>query len=305
MRKGWRPWVAAASVVVAIVAGASVWNLYPRGRDESSTVTASATLTSPEPAIAVLPFTNMSGDPDQDYLGAGAAEDIITMLSTFPTLRVVSRMSSFSYDKPVKVQQIGRELGVRYVLEGSVRKGADKVRITAQLIDAETGDHVWASRFDQEGADVVALQEDVANQIYESLAGLRGEIQQNQQQNAWRKAAPGLDEHDYYLRGHQLFFQFNPEDNERARQIWQEGLMRFPDSALLRNKLAWTYVLDVWMRHSDQPDRDAELAWQLGRQAEPPGMADPLANGLALPVARGRLHSVGGRGGSCPSNGPL
>ena len=89
-----------------------------------------------EPSIAVLPFANMSGDPAQDYLGAGIAEDIITMLSSYPTLRVVSRTSSFVYDKPVKVQQVGEDLNVNYVLEGSVRKAGDKVRVTAQLIDA-------------------------------------------------------------------------------------------------------------------------------------------------------------------------
>jgi adenylate cyclase len=149
-----------------------------------------------------------------------------------------------------------------------VRKAADKVRITAQLIDAETGDHVWASRFDQEGADVVAIQEDVANGIYDSLAGLTGEIQQNQQQYAWRKSAPGLEEYDYYLRGHQLFFQFTPEDNARARQIWQKGLTRFPESALLRNKLAWTYLRDIWTWQSSDLERDLQRAWSLGKEVE-------------------------------------
>ena len=118
----------------------------------------------------------MSGDATQDYFGAGIAEDIITMLSSFPSLRVVSRTSSFVYDKPVKVQQVGDDLKVNYVIEGSVRKAGDKVRVTAQLINASTGEHVWANRYDEESGDVVALQNNVANKIYDTLAGLSGKI---------------------------------------------------------------------------------------------------------------------------------
>ena len=105
----------------------------------------------------------MSGDTADNYLGEGLAEDIITELSTFPTLQVVSRTSSFVYDKPVKVQQVAADLGVTYVLEGSVRRAAGRVRVTAQLIDARTGDHVWANRFDQEFDNVVTLQQEVAS----------------------------------------------------------------------------------------------------------------------------------------------
>jgi adenylate cyclase len=221
-----------------------------------------------EPSIAVLPFANMSGDPAQDYLGAGVAEDIITMLSSFPTLRVVSRTSSFIYDKPVKVQQVGEDLKVSYVLEGSVRKVGDNVRVTAQLIDAVTGDHVWAERYDEQGSDVAALQDDVANKLYGTLAGLRGEVMKQEEAEAWSKSSPSLEEYDYYLRGHQLFFRFNKEDNAKARQVWQEGLAKFPDSALLRIKLAWTYSQDVIWERTDDPWRDTELAWKLTKEAE-------------------------------------
>ena len=270
--KGWRlrrlHWAAAATVVIAIAAGPGVWSLYPHRQVEPSTAPAGAAVTSPEPAIAVLPFTNMSGDPTQDYLGAGVAEDIITVLSTFPSLRVVSRMSSFTYDKPVKVQEVGQELGVRYVLEGSVRKAADRIRVTAQLIDAKSGDHVWANQFDEEAVDVVALQEQVANQIYASLAGLTGEVRRDEEQHSWSKSAPSLAEYDYYLRGHQLFFQFTPEDNARAQQVWREGLARFPDSTLLRIKLAFSYMEPIVEGWTDPSERDIEAAWQFGKQAE-------------------------------------
>lgn len=221
-----------------------------------------------EPSIAVLPFANMSGDPGQDHLGPGIAEDIITLLSSYPTLRVVSRTSSFVYDKPVKVQIVGQDLKVNYVIEGSVKKAGEKIRVTAQLIDAASGEHVWASRYDEESSDIAVLQDDVANKIYNTLAGLRGEIMKKEETQAWRKSSPSLEEYDYYLRGHQLFFRFTKEDNAKARQVWQEGLAKFPDSALLRTKIVFTYMRDIYNEYTDDPWRDTELAWKLGQEAE-------------------------------------
>ncbi len=262
-RRRWNAWwprrwalPAAAAALIALVLVAGAWWWFRPDAPASG-----------PPAIAVLPFVNMSGDPAQDYLGAGVAEDIITVLATFPGLRVISRLSSFTYDKPVKAQEVGRELGVRYVVEGSVRRNADKVRVTAQLIDAGTGDDVWANRFDEETTDAVALQEQVANRIYVSLAGLTGEIRKGEQQTAWQKSAPGLEEYDYYLRGHDLFFRFTPEDNVRAMQVWQEGLAKFPDSALLRIKLGFAHLeptLDLWVKPSEA---DLDGAWRLGQEA--------------------------------------
>ena len=219
------------------------------------------------PSVAVLPFANMSGDPAQDYFGRGVAEEVITALSTFPTIRVVSRMSSFVYDKPAKAQEVARDLGVRYVLEGSARKGADRARVTAQLIDASTGLDLWADKYDAEGADVVMLQEDVAAKIYNTIAGLKGRVRQDEEQQAWRKSSLSLTEYDYYLRGHQFLMMGTPEDCLRARKIWQEGLERFPASALLKIKLGFTYmqpVLDGW---SSDPKQDIETAWQIASAA--------------------------------------
>ena len=221
-----------------------------------------------EPSIAVLPFVNMSGDPAQDHLGPGIAEDIITMLSSYPTLRVVSRTSSFVYDKPVKVQQVGQDLKVNYVIEGSVRKAGDKVRVTAQLIDAASGDHVWADRFDEESGNVADLQSDAAEKVYGALAGFRGEIRKQEEAEAWGKSDASLEEYDHYMRGHQPFFRFNKEDNAKARQIWGEGLAKFPDSVLLRTNLVFTYTQAVWDRWTDDPWGDLETAWKLGKEAE-------------------------------------
>jgi class 3 adenylate cyclase/TolB-like protein len=252
---GWMP-TAAAALIALVITGGAWWWFRP------------AEPASGPPALAVLPFANLSGDPALDYLGAGVAEDIITVLSTFPTLRVVSRTSSFTYDEPVRIQEIGQELGVSYLLEGSIRKAADKVRVTAQLIDAATGDHVWADRFDEAGADPVALQEAVAGRIYGSLTGLTGAIRKGQEQAAWQKAIPDLDEYDYFQRCKHLYSRFTPEDNAAARQVCQEGLARFPDSTLLRIMIAWTYLeptFDLWTKPSDA---DIERAWQFGKEAE-------------------------------------
>jgi len=243
--------------LLAMVAGAAAWYRLQQ-----------PALVEREPSIAVLPFVNMSGDPAQDYLGSGVAEDIITMLASFPTLRVVSRTSSFVYDKPVKVQEVGDALKVNYVLEGSVRKAGDQVRVTAQLIDASTGDHLWANRYDEEGANIAAMQDDVASKLYGTLAGLRGEVMKREEAEAWTKSSPSLGEYDYYLRGHQLFFHFTREDNERARQIWQEGLVKFPNSALLRMKLAWTYLMELENEWTSEPRSATEQAWTLAKQAE-------------------------------------
>ena len=253
--KSWSTAAIGGLLALLIAVGGAWYALKPRGA------------LAREPSIAVLPFANMSGDPAQDYLGSGIAEDIITMLSSYPGLRVVSRTSSFVYDKPVKMQQVGEDLKVSYVIEGSVRKAGGKVRVTAQLIDASTGDHLWANRYDEEGGDVAVLQDNVANRIYDTVAGLTGEIRKKEETDAWSKSAPGLEEYDYYLRGHQLFFHFNKEDNARARAIWQEGLIKFPDSALLRTKLAASYLQDIYNDRTDDPWRDTETAWKLATEA--------------------------------------
>lgn len=248
--------VAFAFCLAILLAGGAAWYGLRSPRNASG-----------EPSIAVLPFTNMSGDPAQDYLGAGVAEDLITMLSSFPSLRVVSRMSSFVYDRPVKVQQIGQDLKVNYVIEGSVRRSGENVRVTAQLIDAKSGEHIWANRYEEEGRDVAAMQGNVADRIYTTLAGLRGAIRKREESDAWTKSAPSLEEYDYYLRGHQLFFRFTKEDSARGRDIWLEGLEKYPGSALLQAKLAFAYIMDVNVYGSEDPWRDTELAWKYGSAA--------------------------------------
>ena len=252
-----RPWWGAAAFggLLALLLVPGAWWIWPDAKPVAAE------------SIAVLPFTNMSGDPSQDHLGAGVAEEIITMLSAFPGLRVTSRMSSFAFDAPTKIQIIGQELGVRYVLEGSVRRSGDGIRVTAQLIDAASGDHVWASNFDRAGEDILAIQADVAEKIYASTAGLMGEVRNAESLHAWRKSAPDLEEYDYYLRGHQLFMTFTLENRARAAAIWEEGLSGYPDSAILRIKLAFYHWIRLAWGLSENPDAETELAWQLVTEA--------------------------------------
>ena len=159
------------------------------------------------------------------------SEDILTMLSRFPDLSVIARNSSFTYKgKPADIRQVGRDLKVDYALEGSVRKDADQIRITAQLIDTATGQHVWAERYDKTGKDPLVLQDEVTSKIVGAMTGENGQVKQGQYREAWGKDATNLGEYDYYLRGHDIFMNAkSKEENDRAGQIWGEGLAKYPD----------------------------------------------------------------------------
>jgi adenylate cyclase len=219
------------------------------------------------PSVAVLPFDDLSAHQNLGYLGDGVAEDIITALSRFPDLAVVARSSSFTYKgKAVDVRQVGRELGVGYVLEGSVRKEGDKLRIVSQLIDAKTGEHVWAERFDRSGMDPWTLQDEVTGMIVSAMTGETGALKQAQYRQAWGKGATTLEEYDYYLRGHDHFIKYTKEGIERSGEIWREGLAKFPSSPLLKVKLGWHHMIRVVIFVSDDPPADVRKAGELARQ---------------------------------------
>jgi len=224
-------------------------------------------VSSEAPSIAVLPFRNVSGDAAQDYLGQGIVAEITMMLTTYPEITVLSRAGRVARDPAERVEKLGRDLGVGYVLDGDVSRSADKIHITAQLIDVGTGHQLWARRFDEQGDDLVAIQEQIANRIYESLVGSTGAIETEEQRRAWQKSGPTLEEQDYLLRGQQFYFQFSQEAHARAREIWQAGLLKFPDSKRLRLSLAVNYRHGVEVGWSEHPDQDLENAWRLGGEA--------------------------------------
>ena len=219
------------------------------------------------PSIAVLAFDDLSTGQNLSHLGDGVAEDIITALSRFPDFLVVARNSSFTYKgKPVDVRQIGKELGVGYVVEGSVRKEGDKLRIVAQLIDSKSGKHVWAERFDRSGADPWSLQDEITGMIVSTLTGEKGILKQAQYREVWGKDATTLEEYDYYLRGHEQLMKYTKEGIERSGAIWREGLVKFPTSPLLSVKLGWHHMVRAYAFVSDDPHIDIQQAREFARR---------------------------------------
>jgi TolB-like protein len=182
-----------------------------------------------KPSIAVLPFQNMSGDPEQEYFADGMVEDIVTALSRFKLMFVIARNSSFTYKgKPIDIKQVGRELGVRYVLEGSVRRAGNKVRITGQLIDASTGTHLWADHFDGILEDIFDLQDRVTGSV---VAAIAPKVQQAELERSRRKPTESLDAYDYYLRGVALNVAPTKEVNDEALRFFSAAIELDPDFA--------------------------------------------------------------------------
>jgi TolB-like protein/tetratricopeptide (TPR) repeat protein len=182
-----------------------------------------------QPSVAVLPFLNLSGDPGQDYFADGVVEDIIGALSRMRWLFVIARNSSFTYKgRAVDVKQVGRELGVRYVLEGSVRKAGNRVRVTGQLIDATAGAHLWADRFDSTLEDIFDLHDELATSVVGAIAP---QLERAEIQRAKRKPTEKLDAYDYYLRGMASFHQGNEEGMNEAAPLFYQAIERDPGFA--------------------------------------------------------------------------
>jgi adenylate cyclase len=231
-----------------------------------------------EPSVAVLPFANISGDPEQEYFSDGLTEEIITALSKVDKMFVIASNSTFSYKgRPVKVQQVGEELGVRYVLEGSVRKAADRLRITAQLIDALTGHHLWAERYDRDLKDIFALQDEITMRI---LTALRVTLTEGEQARVYDKGTENLDSFLKFLQGMHYFLRFNKDDNTLARQMFEEAVSLDPDNPGAHTTLGWTHVMDVWYGSSESPGNSMERASELAQKA------------LALDETQDSAHSL-------------
>jgi adenylate cyclase len=231
------------------------------------------------PSIAVLPFTNMGGDPEQDYFADGLTEDLITELSRFQELRVIARNSVMTYKgKAVRVQEVGHDLGVRYVLEGSVRRAGVRLRITAQLIDAATGHHLWAERFDRDLADIFEVQDEVTSRIVVTLAG---KLEESERRRARSLQTENLEAYDCVLRGRELWFRFTPEANREARRLYEKAIGLDPDYARAYASLAWTYLTEHDERWGDPADKPLERALEIARRGV---MVNPAShsNHLAL-----------------------
>ena len=234
-------WVAGlAALVLLLAAGVAGWRLYLGPLLQERAFAQEVALPLPDkPSIAVLPFANMSGDPAQDYFSDGITESVITDLSQVSGLFVIARNTAFTYKgRPVNVPEIGRELGVRYVLEGSVQRAADRVRITAQLIDAATGFHVWADRYDSELEDVFALQDEVTGRI---VSALEVELTEGERDSLEQRYTDNLEAYDLFLRGLENYWQFSASSTEEARAYFEQAIELDPDFALAYANLAMTY----------------------------------------------------------------
>jgi TolB-like protein len=234
-------------------------------------------LTLPDkPSIAVLPFANLSSDPEQDYFADGIVDDIITALSHFKALFVIARNSSFTYKgRAVDVKQVGRELGVRYVLEGSVRKAANRVRITGQLVDAATGAHLWADRFDGGIGDIFDLQDQVTESVVGAIAPA---VEKAEIERAKRKPTESLDAYALYLRGSARFYQFaGRQASEEALRLFNSAIELDPDFASAYGRAALCYVYaksEGWI--SGTPNQIAEVT-RLAQRAVELGKDDAFA----------------------------
>ena len=240
-----------------------------------------------KPSIAVLPFDNMSEDSEQEFFADGIAEDVITALSRFRSLFVIARNSSFTYKgRAVDITQVGRDLGVRYVVEGSVRKAGTRVRITAQLIDATSGSHLWADRFDGSLDDVFNLQDQITEQI---VVAVEPEIQTHERERARRKPPESLDAWERVQRGLAHLYRQNETDRIQALRLFKEAIALDPEFASAHAHLAHALLTSVWLGFA----KDAETAIASARaSAEKAVSLDP--NDAMAHYALGGVHLFAG-----------
>jgi adenylate cyclase len=238
-------------VLLAAVAGVGAWRFWPRetGRPEYT------------PVMAVLPFTNASGDKSLDNLGPSLAREVSSMLATYPMFRMVPPSGPPSSG--------ARDIGRRYALDGDLLKSGDKLRVRTRLTEAASGQTVWSDSYDFPSGDSIAIQKQTAERIYGVLAGTNGRLIKIEEEASWRKPESDLTEYDYYLRSMTYIMKLTYDNALRARKIAEEGLKRFPDSALIKLRVAWTYLIESDGFGAFENCRDTiGIAYKLGREVE-------------------------------------
>jgi len=246
------------------------------------------TIESPDkPSIAVLAFSNMSGDPEQEYFSDGITEDIITDLSKLSELDVIARNSTFTYKgKPVDVKQVGRDLGVRYVLEGSVRKAGNRIRVTGQLIDAASGVHIWADRFDRELADIFAVQDELTQEI---ISALKIKLSEREKALIVSSGTTNVDAHDFFLKGREWIFG---PGLKKGREAFDQSIACFrraieldPKYAAAYAGLGMAYILDYQNRWTETPEVSYDLAERMVNESIAKDDKDPFCHFVAATVS--------------------
>ena len=252
--KTWRNVLVAVGAILVVGAAVAIWHFYFRPPPiEVASVEKMAFPLPDKPSIAVLPFVNMSEDKGQEYFSDGLTEELIMGLSKVPELFVIARNSTFIYKgKPVKIQQVSKELGVRYVLEGSVRKAADRVRITAQLVDATTGGHLWSERYDRDLKDIFALQDEITMKI---MTALQVKLTEGQTARLTARGTKNLEAYLKCLEGREHLARINKESNALAREKLKEAIALDPNFPAAYRFLGATHFIDIWVRATDSPKR--------------------------------------------------
>ena len=273
-------WRGAFVLIASILLAGAVFAIWqatrsPSTPDQTGPV---AALKLPEgPSIAVLPFSNMSGKPEEEWFSDGMTETLITDLSRLNRLFVIARNSSFTYKgKAVDVRQVGRELGVRYVLEGSVQRTGERLRVNAQLIEASTGRHLWAERYDRKFVDLFEIQDDLTQHI---VTALDVTLLEGEQARTWRKATRNRQAYELYLKGREHHARFTREDMAKAQALLQQALGLDPKFTMAMVWLGWTHHVQADSDWSSDPRESASKAVALGRRAVAidPSLGDAFA----------------------------
>jgi adenylate cyclase len=251
--------------VLALIAATAIWRFYPLPPDMEPASLEKMVFPLPDkPSIAVLPFVNMSPDQGQEYFADGISENIISALSHIPQMFVIARNSTFTYKgKPVKVQQVSEELGVQYVLEGSIQRSGDQIRVTAQLIDATTGHHIWAERYDRKLKEIFALQDEITLKI---LTALQVELTEGEQARLWG-TTDNLEAWGDVIKGSALFEQFTKQSNSRAQQFFEQAAKLDPNWDIAWTMLAWTHWAEARLGWSASPAESIKQAIEIAKKA--------------------------------------
>jgi TolB-like protein/Tfp pilus assembly protein PilF len=289
--QGRRRWAVLVALIVVITAAVALatWKLYLKPTPDKKASVEKMALPLPDmPSIAVLPFTNMSGEKEQEYFSDGITEDIISALSQIPTLFVIASQSTFTYKgKPVKIQQVGEDLGVRYVLEGSVQRSGDTLRVTAQLIDATTGHHLWSERYDLEMKGIFALQDDITMKV---ITALQVKLMEGEHARLLAKGTKNLQAYLKFLQAREIFLTVTKEGNVQARRLLEEVIALDPQFAPAYSVLGWITYIDVAVGLSKSPYESYKQAFELAKKAVAMDDSFPTAHSLL-----GFLHVVMGR----------
>jgi adenylate cyclase len=261
-------WIAAFGAIVIVIGLGAIWNFYLRSAPSEERVASKTKPAIPlaeRASIAVLPFKNLSADQEQEYFSDGITNDIITDLSKFREMLVIASNTVFTYkNKPAKIEEVGQELGVRYVLEGSVQKASEKVRVNAQLIDATKGHHLWAERYDKGLKVLFAVQDEIVQTIVATLAI---KVEKMERERAMRKDTDNLEAYDYVLRGREYFSRTTRSANIQARQMFQKAIELDPRYALAYVGLGRTYLNQFRYGWSEFPIQALQQVYDLAHKA--------------------------------------